>query len=230
MDLAGGQPRTLCAIADVTHADWSRDDEILLGGMNRGLMRVSAQGGTPEPVTRLDPGKEELDHMAPVFLPDGKRFLYVARQTRGRLQAKWGSLDGRESGELPVPSGLLQFVPPDYLLFPREGAVFAQELDVKSMKLAGAPRMVAGPMWKGEGGGQAGSTFSQFPAMAFYRGCPRARPRSRNWSGSMPPEGAREWWAPPTITAASPFPPITGGSPWGFMIHPRSRRISGSST
>jgi len=159
VDLAGGQSLTLCTIADVTAANWSRDDVILLGGMSRGLMRVSAQGGTPEPVTRLDPGKEELDHILPVFLPDGKRFLYVARQTRGRLQAKWGSLDGRESGELPVPSGLLQFVPPDYLLFPREGAVFAQELDVKSMKLAGSPRMVAGPVWKGDGGAGSGIYF-----------------------------------------------------------------------
>jgi len=145
VDVAGGLPRTLCTIADVTTADWSRDDVILLGGIARGLMRVSAQGGTPEPVTRLDSRKEELDHISPVFLADGKRFLYVARQTHLGLQAKWGSLDGKESGELPVQSGFLQFVPPGYLLFPREGAVFAQRLDLKSMKLAGAPWMVAGP-------------------------------------------------------------------------------------
>jgi eukaryotic-like serine/threonine-protein kinase len=146
VDVAGGQPRTLCAIADVTYADWSRDDVILLGGKSRGLMRVSAQGGTPEPVTRLDSREEELDHLGPVFLVDGKRFIYIARQTHGRLQAKWGSLDGKDSGELPVQSGLLQFVPPGYLLFPREGGVFAQRLDLKSMKFAGAPWMVAGPV------------------------------------------------------------------------------------
>jgi hypothetical protein len=89
-------------------------------------MRVPAQGGAPELVTTLDPRKGELDHIAPVFLPDGKRFVYVARQAQGQLQAKWGSLDGRESGELPIQSGLLQYAPLGYLLFPREGAVFAQ--------------------------------------------------------------------------------------------------------
>ncbi|MBZ5500329.1 MAG: protein kinase [Acidobacteriia bacterium] len=147
VDLAGGQPQTLCTVlADVTYADWNRDDVILLGGKRRGLMRVPAQGGAPELVTMLDPKKRELDHIAPVFLPDEKRFVYITGLTQGQLQAKWGSLDGKESGELPLQSALLQFVPPDSLLFPREGMVFAQKLDVRSMKFAGEPRMVGGPV------------------------------------------------------------------------------------
>ena len=148
VDLAGGQPQTLCTLADVTSGDWNRDDVILLGGMRRGLMRVPAQGGAPQLVTRLDPRKRELDHIHPVFLPDGKRFVYLARQAQGRLQAKWGSLDGKESGELPLQSPWIQFVPPGYLLFTREDAVFAQRLDVRSMKLAGAPWVVNGPGWQ----------------------------------------------------------------------------------
>jgi Tol biopolymer transport system component len=146
VDLAGGQPQTLCTVADVTFGDWSRDDLILLGGRRRGLLRVPAQGGAPEAVTTLDARKREVDHFGPVFLPDGKRFVYIARQAQDQLQAKWGSLDGKESGELPIRSALLQFAPPGYLLFPREGALFAQKLDLRSMKLAGAPWMVGGPM------------------------------------------------------------------------------------
>jgi eukaryotic-like serine/threonine-protein kinase len=146
VDLAGGQPRTLCTIADVSFGDWNRDDVILLGGRRRGLVRVPAQGGAPEAVTTLDARKREVDHFAPVFLPDGKRFIYVARLAQGQVQVKWGSLDGKESGELPFQSALIQFVPPDTLLFPREGAVFAQKLDVRSMKLAGAPWTVGGPV------------------------------------------------------------------------------------
>ena len=146
VDLAGGQPQTLCTLADVTFADWNRDDVILLGGKRRGLMRVPAQGGPLELVTTLDARKRESDHIAPVFLPDGKRFVYIARLAQGHLQAKWGSLDGKEGGELPIQSALLQYAPPGYLLFPREGAAFAQKLDLKSMKLAGAPWMAGGPM------------------------------------------------------------------------------------
>ncbi|MCX6632080.1 MAG: hypothetical protein NTW28_31100, partial [Candidatus Solibacter sp.] len=158
VDLAGGRPQTLCTLADVSYADWSRDDVILLGGKRRGLVRVPAQGGAPQSVTTLDPRKGELDHVAPVFLPDGRRFVYLARQAQGQSQAKWGSLDGKESGDLPLQSGLLQYAPPGYLLFPREGAVFAQKLDGRSMKLAGAPWMVGGPVSQGDG------QFSRFSA------------------------------------------------------------------
>jgi Tol biopolymer transport system component len=146
VDLAGGQPQTLCSVADVTYADWNRQDVILLGGKRRGLMRVPAQGGAPQLVTTLDARKRELDHIAPAFLPDGKRFVYIARLAQGQLQARWGSLDGKEGGELPLQSALLQYAPPGYLLFPREEAVFAQKLDLRSMKLAGAPWMAGGPM------------------------------------------------------------------------------------
>jgi predicted Ser/Thr protein kinase len=151
VELAGGQPQTLCTVlADVTYADWNRDGVILLGGKRRGLMRVPAQGGAPELVTPLDPQKRELDHIGPVFLPDGKRFVYLARQAQDQLRAKWGSLDGKESGDLPIQSALLQYAPPGYLLFPREGALFAQKLDVRSMKFAGEPWMVGGPMRQDE--------------------------------------------------------------------------------
>jgi Tol biopolymer transport system component len=147
VDLAGGQPQTLCTgLTDVTYGDWNRDDVILLGGKGRGLVRVPAQGGAPVAVTVLDPRKRELAHIAPVFLPDGKRFVYLARQAEGQLSAKWGSLDGKESGELPFRSAWLQYAPPSYLLFPRDGAVFAQQLDLKNMKLTGAPWIAGGPV------------------------------------------------------------------------------------
>ena len=158
VDLAGGQPQTLCTLADVTFADWSRDGVILLGGKRRGLVRVPAQGGEPQVVTMLDPRKRELDHVAPVFLPDGKRFVYFAGHVQSELHAKWGSLDGKESGDLPIQSALLQYVAPGYLLFPREGTLFAQKLDVRSMKLAGAPWMVGGPVR------EVASQFYQFSA------------------------------------------------------------------
>jgi Tol biopolymer transport system component/predicted Ser/Thr protein kinase len=150
VDLAGGQPQTLCSVADVSNGDWNRDDVILLGGQRRGLLRVPAQGGVPQLVTTLESRKGELAHIRPVFLPDGKRFAYIASLAQDQWQAKWGSLDGTESGELPIQSMSLQYAPPGYLLFTREGALFAQKLDVSSMKLAGAPWMVGGTAIQGD--------------------------------------------------------------------------------
>ena len=206
VDLAGGQPQTLCTVlADVTFGDWNRDDVILLGGKRRGLMRVPAQGGAPEVVTTLDARKRELDHFGPVFLPDGKRFVYVARLAQGRLQAKWGSLDGKESGELPLQSALLQYVPPGYLLFPREGAVFAQKLDVRSMKLAGAPWMVGGPVSE--------NLQPDLQVLGFQQrrpGMDSQRPPTpfRSWFGLMPLAAAPERLDRRPITAVPPWRPM----------------------
>ena len=40
-------------------------------------MRVAASGGTPQPVTQLDPSKYVANRW-PHFLPDGDHFLYLA--------------------------------------------------------------------------------------------------------------------------------------------------------
>jgi hypothetical protein len=42
---------------------------------NTAFHKVPATGGTPTPVTRLADGK--LAHRWPVFLPDGRSFLFV---------------------------------------------------------------------------------------------------------------------------------------------------------
>jgi hypothetical protein len=45
------------------------------------LLRVSAAGGTPSPVTTLDTARQETLHGYPVFLPDGNHFLYLRRSS-----------------------------------------------------------------------------------------------------------------------------------------------------
>ncbi len=40
-------------------------------------MKVNAGGGTQEPLTKIDPA-QHTSHRWPVFLPDGKHFLYLA--------------------------------------------------------------------------------------------------------------------------------------------------------
>ena len=42
-------------------------------------MQVSAEGGDPQPLTRLDPEIGERDHRWPQFLPGGGSVLYSSR-------------------------------------------------------------------------------------------------------------------------------------------------------
>src|SRR5262245_34575064 len=85
INAAGGPPLVLCdALASVPGGaggggTWNRDGVIVFGSSQAGpLQRVSAGGGTPSPVTKVDTEKGESFHAWPFFLPDGKRFLYLA--------------------------------------------------------------------------------------------------------------------------------------------------------
>jgi len=57
---------------------WGADGVILFSpAPTASLMRVSASGGAPVPITKLDPALH-TSHRWPFFLPDGKHFLYIA--------------------------------------------------------------------------------------------------------------------------------------------------------
>src|SRR5262249_9739071 len=74
------------ALADAPNArggSWSKDNVILYApDFNTALMRVSAQGGSPQPATKLDLARHTT-HRWPWFLPDGKHFLYLATNHSG---------------------------------------------------------------------------------------------------------------------------------------------------
>ena len=60
---------------------------IIFSGSRRGsLLRVSANGGVPSPVTTLDGGRGEQSHRWPQFLPDGEHFLYWATDNEAQVQ------------------------------------------------------------------------------------------------------------------------------------------------
>src|SRR6185369_10964719 len=75
IDTAGGPALALCDVAgnNVGGASWSKDGVILFAQGGR-LMRVSASGGTPSPVTAPSGRNEGVAY--PWFLPDARHFLY----------------------------------------------------------------------------------------------------------------------------------------------------------
>jgi Tol biopolymer transport system component len=62
--------------------------------IDRAVYQVSANGGVPEPVTRLDESRGDNSHRWPVFLPDGVHFLYFVRSfEEGRRGIYMGRTD-----------------------------------------------------------------------------------------------------------------------------------------
>jgi serine/threonine-protein kinase len=79
----GGQPVELCKITggDFTGGSWSASLGLVFtssrANWNGEVMRVSADGGTPEPFTQADAKKGERRLADPHFLPDGRSLLYT---------------------------------------------------------------------------------------------------------------------------------------------------------
>jgi Tol biopolymer transport system component len=144
LDVAGGAPQVLAsAIGAYPAGSWSADGTILFAQQNRDfLYRVGAAGGEPVAATRLDPPRQS-GHRFPHFLPDGRQFLFWAQGTPETAGIYLASLDGGAPTRLTAADAEGAFLPPDWLVFVRQGTLVARRLDVAHRTLTGDPVTVA---------------------------------------------------------------------------------------
>jgi len=112
---------------------------------------VPATGGTARPITNLN-REMHTTHRWPVWLADGKHFLYLAT-THGNPTANQsngiylGSLDGqKEDGQkerMVLPTDSNAAVAPGYLLYVQSGTLMAVPFDERTGQLKGDPTPVA---------------------------------------------------------------------------------------
>jgi eukaryotic-like serine/threonine-protein kinase len=138
IEARGGPAQVLCDAIDGRGGTWNREDIIVFAPTYAGpLFQVSAQGGTPVQVTELDPAGE-TSHRWPQFLPDGRHFLYFARNVAAEVASTYvGSIDRKERKQLLRNRSNLVYAPPGYLLFVRDNTLMAQRFDVKDLSLHG---------------------------------------------------------------------------------------------
>jgi Tol biopolymer transport system component len=134
IDVAGGAPQVLADASGGRGGAWSGDDVILFTAVSNvrvptaALMRISADGGTPMPVTQLVNGQGS--HRWPQFLPDGRRFLFFSAYGSADSNGIYlGTLDGREPIRLLPTEHPGLFAPPDTLLIVRQGMLRAIRFD-----------------------------------------------------------------------------------------------------
>lgn len=145
---SGGSPQTLCDQSQPAGGTWNKDNIILFSQEGR-LYRVSAAGGPATQLTQPDktPGAVVMDAW-PQFLPDGRHFVFCARIFRGRVNPTrsgilLGSLDSTSQQFLLASRTGAAVTPSGYLLFVRDGTLFAQRLDLSRFQLAGELLAVA---------------------------------------------------------------------------------------
>jgi DNA-binding winged helix-turn-helix (wHTH) protein/Tol biopolymer transport system component len=178
MPAFGGSSIVICDVVEPRGGCWNGDN-ILFAPNLRGIFRIAATGGTAAPVTTLDPGAGENSHRFPMFLPDGKRFLYFSRSSSLDKRGIYlESLDRRQSRyRVLVADGqfALGAVPNSgrhFLITPQAGKLVAQEFDCDSGKAFGVEHILldhAGQVSASETGALALRTEAQVRSTLVWR-------------------------------------------------------------
>ncbi len=147
IDLNGGSAQAIAPAQLGRGGSWGPGGVILFAPSPvASLMTVSASGGTPVQVTKIDDRNQYTSHRWPFFLPDGKHFLYLAIHHDPSKSANdtlyYASLDGRENRELFRSQSNAVYAS-GFLLFARGDQLMAQPFDPASGKLSDEPRSIA---------------------------------------------------------------------------------------
>jgi eukaryotic-like serine/threonine-protein kinase len=130
VDANGGPVQILCEAHAGRGGSWGRSGLIVFAPDIQGpLMQVSENGGSPAPVTTA---AADTTHRNPLFLSDGRRFLFIERGSRteafGRIMlGTLGAPDARLVAERASNPQLAR----GYLLFVRDGNLVAQQFNEK---------------------------------------------------------------------------------------------------
>jgi Tol biopolymer transport system component len=152
IDATGGSPQTIAeSPANVGVGAWSPDGVILFGSRGPGpIRRVSASGGPVVEITSLVAG--QATHSFPVFLPDGRRFLYFAVGSLSDTQGVYvASIDLEPSAQAQVrlvsathgPMAITTSASGSRLLFVKDATLMAQPFDPVLAQLTGEAILVA---------------------------------------------------------------------------------------
>jgi len=167
IEASGGVPQIICNAGLVVGGSWNRDGTIIFGDSTT-ISRVPARGGQAVPITSLYTSREETEHGWPVFLPDGRHFLYViysARRENGGVYV--GSLDSPEARvRLLEEISNVEYAPGSpgdtasgYLLFARGAMLMAQRFAPGNLQFKGEAFPVVEQIAR-----SAGNTTASFSA------------------------------------------------------------------
>jgi len=133
ISINGGAPVVLADFASPYGASWSKDNFIVYSNYGEGIMRVSANGGTPEKL--VEP--EGIYLVTPQILPDGKNLLFaLVRGDENQILVQ-----SLESGERKVlfEGDCVQYLSTGHLVYMVENTLFAIPFDLDRQEVAGGP-------------------------------------------------------------------------------------------
>jgi serine/threonine protein kinase/Tol biopolymer transport system component len=137
--VGGGSVQTICDAKQGRGGSWNRNGVILFtADINSPVYKVRENGGAPVPVTRLGPRET---HRHPMFLPDGKRFLFAARIGNTNVLSA-GSIEGNLQKRVVENASNAAFAH-GRLFFVRDGNLVSQPFDPAKLEVTGTLTPIA---------------------------------------------------------------------------------------
>jgi len=187
VDLTGSTPIVLCDASDadptLAGASWNRDGVIIFGGSD-GVYRVSASGGTPVLIARVNSASGETGYGSVQFLADGNRFLMFVRSNDASKAGYYiSSLSQPDRKTLLLASRSKAIYVANeggdssYLLYLQDRTLLARHLDSRTLSLTGDPVPMATDIAIFPSGFQASFWSSASGTLLAYRTEASDKPR-----------------------------------------------------
>jgi Tol biopolymer transport system component len=175
VDVRGGSAHTIANVVGGTAATWGADGTMLFSSVaTPSLQRVRAADGAVETVAT--PIGESTGYRHPRFLQGGPQFLFFAGGPDAVRGVYLGSLASPQATRLLASESQGTFLPPNWLVFVRQGTLYAQRFDLARRTLGGEPIVIADSVAFEPIAGTAAFSTSDAGALT-YRAGPSFMPR-----------------------------------------------------
>jgi hypothetical protein len=219
VEALGGPPVNICDAPDMQGGTWNQDDVILFASSS-GLQRVNAVGG--QPMRLATPEGTKPSH--PSFLPDGDHFVYFSASAEvGDSAIYAGALDSSEATRLVATRSNAAYAEPGYLLYHREGTLYAHPFDAGGLAFSGdAIRVADGLPYSAAG---AAAISASRTGILIYRSDPP--PPVEAASGVAAPTGVLNLPLAWVDRSGRPIANVAAAAGWaGVDLSPNGQRVA----
>jgi serine/threonine-protein kinase len=171
ISIHGGPAITLCDGGTLHRGAWGEDGFIVAAfGNSTGLSRVPENGGSPQPLTKLE--NSELTHRWPQILPGTKAVVFSASSSTVNWDEAHVDVLFLKTGQRKtvVRGGFYgRYLPTGHLVYLRGGTLYGMAFDIDRLELAGPPiTLLEGIAASNYGGGQF--DFSRNGTLVYLAG------------------------------------------------------------
>lgn len=172
VDVVSGAVRVIAPLtnARALGGTWSRREEILFSVPGDGMYIVPASGGLP---SRVTPAVDDACNGCgawPFFLPDGRHFLYTLMPAMGVTSGVYVAELGKPDGQLLIDAfSSSAYLASGFLLFARDGTVYAQPFDARRLQITDRPRPIVDGVAFNPRTGRVTASMSEAGVLAFRR-------------------------------------------------------------